>query len=94
MKTTMTGTGISSDIDLLMLWTCMTHGQAVSYDELQGLGCLTISTDETEMYVCRAAVSSKDLSPVFLASKVCSSSSSPMLTCARIHRCDKQLTRL
>ena len=33
------------------------------------------------MYVCRAAVSSKGLSPVFLASKVCSSSSSPMLTC-------------
>ena len=33
------------------------------------------------MYVCSAAVSSKGLSPVFLASSVCSNSSLPMLTC-------------
>ncbi len=37
--------------------------------------------DDTAMYVCSAAVSSKGLSPVFVASSVCSSLSSPMLIC-------------
>ena len=55
------------------------------YGRLRVLGDSTFSIDETAVYVCRAAVSSKGLSPVFFASNVCSSSSFPMLSCASKH---------